>query len=340
MGELQGSTGRDVLTAMVLGFEVQGRLRLASPDVPIRVGFHPPGLFGLMGATTVAGKLLGLDPDELATAYGIAASRAGAVVANIGSRTKATHVGHAARMGAESALLAQAGWTAHKDIFDEGAILETFAPSFGAPDLGKVADGFGNPYRIVSPGVGFKKHPCHYFTHRPIDAALALRAEHDIKPEDIARVLVRFPPFPDTSRPVPSTGLEGKFSAQYTTAAALLDGRITIDTFSDARRFASDMEAMLARTEVVLDEAIPLDFERMYAVVEVTLADGGRLSKRVDKPRGMWGVPLTRDERVAKFRDCASRVLTAAAVERLLSAVENLETCADVRELVTAMRDP
>jgi aconitate decarboxylase len=338
VGERVGATGPDILMALVIAFEVQGRLRMATPDVPIRTGFHPPGLFGLMGATTAAGKLLALSMDQLVMAYGIAASRAGSVVANIGSRTKSTHCGHAARMGVECALLAKVGWTAHPDIFGDGGILETFAPSFGPPDLGKVSEGFGAPYRIVDPGVGFKKHPCHYFTHRPIDAALAMRSEYGFMATDIDTVTVRFPPFPDTVRPAPATGLDGKFSVQYTTAAAFLDGRITIDTFSDERRFAPDMEAMLPRINVVLDPKIPLDFQTMYAVVEVALGDGRRLEKRIDKPRGMWGVPLTRDERVAKYRDCAARLLSSRAVDALLERLETLEECRHVDEIVSAMR--
>ena len=110
-------------------------------------------------------------------------------------------------------------------------------------------EGFGRPFRMVDPGVGFKKHPSNYFTHRPIDAALALREEHKLDPRDIERVEVIFPRFDYVNRPQPQTGLDGKFSVQYTTAVALLDGEITIDSFTNERRFAPGRRGAAAASD-------------------------------------------------------------------------------------------
>src|SRR4029077_17744858 len=122
----------------------------------------------------------------------------------------------------ECAQLAKMGYTASADVFGPKGFFDTLMPGDAKPDL--LLQDFGRPLRMVDPGVGFKKHPSNYFTHRPIDAALALREEHGLDPRAIHGVEVVFPRFEYVNRPQPKTGLDGKFSVQYTTAVALLDG--------------------------------------------------------------------------------------------------------------------
>ncbi len=116
-------------------------------------------------------------------AFGLAGSRAGSMSINTGSMTKSSHSGHAARMGLECAVLANMGWTASADVFGPKGFFDTFLHGDAEPEL--LVKDFGRPLRMVDPGVGFKKHPSNYFTHRPIDAALALREEHGLKAADI-----------------------------------------------------------------------------------------------------------------------------------------------------------
>src|SRR5207344_2339007 len=218
---------------------------------------HKPGITGIVGATAAAIKLLGLDRTQALMAMGIAGSRAGSLSVNTGSMTKSSHSGHAARMGVECGLLAQKGWTASADVFGPKGFFDTFWGGDAQPHL--LVESFGAPFRMIKPGVGFKKHPSNYFTHRPIDAALALREEFSIAPAEIVRVEVNFPRFDYVNRPVPATGLDGKFSVQYATLIALLDGEITIDSFTNERRFAPDVEALLPRVKLTVDDAIPAD---------------------------------------------------------------------------------
>jgi aconitate decarboxylase len=191
---------------------------------------------------------------------------------------------------------------------------------------------------MVDPGVGFKKHPSNYFTHRPIDAALALREAHGIQPQQIARVDVVFPRFEYVNRPQPETGLDGKFSVQYTTAVALLDGEITVDSFNNERRFAPDVVALLPKIALHFDDHIPNDFDRMHIDMTVTLDDGRVLKQRVDKLSGWIGSPLTREQRMKKFHACARRVLIKEAADRIVALVENLERLQHLDELMTLVR--
>jgi aconitate decarboxylase len=338
VGEARGSPGRAIIESIVTAFEVQARLRLAATDWTTGRGFHKPGVTGVMGATAGVARLLGLNRHQLVMALGAAGSRAGSLAINTGTMTKSSHSGHAARMGVECALLAGMGWTATCRMFDAGGFFETFTGGPGEPEL--MLTNFGYPYRMVEPGVGFKKHPCNYFTHRPIDAALALRAQHRLNPRNIVAVDVRFPPFDYVDRPEPATGLDGKFSVQYTTAVALLDGVVTVDSFTNERRFAPDMSAFLPRVRLRMDPDIPTDFATMHVELSVWLDDGRMLSRHQAELSGYPGQPLSRAERVAKFETCARRVIDASRAARALALVDNLENQRDVRELMGLLRDP
>lgn len=328
--------GKAVITAIVAAFEVQGRLRLAAKGLETGKGFHKPGTTGTFGATAACGKLLGLDPRQFLMALGIAGSRAGSLSLNTGSMTKSSHSGHAARMGLECAMLAKLGYTAHEDVFGPHGFFDTFMPGNAEPRL--LVEGFAAPLRMIEPGVGFKKHPSNYFTHRPIDAALALRERHGIDPARIERVTVRFPRIEYVDRPQPATGLDGKFSVQYTTALALLDGEIGIDSFTDARRFAADVVALLPRVTLVFDDTIPNDFDRMHVVVEVATSGGAVYSERVDKLSGWCGIPLTREQRMKKFLGCSRRLLDRASAEGIVALVERLDEQPDVEAVMQPLR--
>ena len=333
IAERDGLDGAAVLRAIVLAFEVQGRMRVASASVEAGKGFHKPGVSGLMGAVTGAGLLLGLEAPAFRRAYGLAGSRAGSMSINTGTMTKSSHSGHAARMGVECATLAKLGWTAAEDVFGKGGFFQLFyGEAHSDPSL--FLKDFGNPYRMIDPGVGFKKHPANYFTHRPIDAAIELATRHDLKEEDIDRVVVDFPRFEYVNRPAPETGLDGKFSVQYATTVALLDRKVRVASFSDRRRFSPDVKALLPRVTLNMRDDIPRSFQDCYAIVRVTTRDGRNLEQRCDRPRGMWGLPLSRDERLAKFRDCCEGALSAGAIEEIVERVESLDRSPSVAPLM------
>jgi aconitate decarboxylase len=328
--------GRKIIEAIAAAFEVQGRLRMAATGLKTGQGFHKPGTTGQFGAVIAAAKMLDLNKQQTLMAFGLAGSRAGSISINTGTMTKSSHSGHAARMGVECGVLAKMGWTASDDVFGPKGFFDTFFQGDAKPEL--LIEGFAAPLRMVKPGVGFKKHPSNYFTHRPIDAALALREEFSIAPAEIVRVEVIFPRFDYVNRPVPATGLDGKFSVQYATLVALLDGEITIDSFTNERRFAPDVEALLPQVTLTVDDAIPSDFDQMHTIVNVWLKDGQKLSKRVDKLSGWIGSPLTREQRLKKFFGCTRRTLDETKARRMLALVEELDTLADVTEIMAIAR--
>ena len=336
LAEARGATGREILTALVKGVEMQGWIRQASGQFEASTSrFHPPGAAGPLGSAVAAGHLLKLDPGRLANAIGIAASRAGSLLANAGTMTKSTHCGHAAAFGLESALLAARGFTANVDVFEaaQGYVPALYDDGFKAEEM----LGFGRaPFRLVDPGYAIKMFPSQFGTHFGITAGLEL---HPQIPDTAAirRVLLTAPVMNYVNRPRPKKGLEGKFSLQYTAASALLDGKVGIRTFTDARLGKADMQDLLGKFEVRLDPAIPGRFEDMHVLLRVEL-DGGRvLETRCNGPRGKWGTPpISEAEHLVKVHDCLATRFEPAAAERVIKLARRIDDldAAGVRQLM------
>jgi aconitate decarboxylase len=336
LAEARGDTGREILTALVKGVEMQGWIRQASGQFEANTSrFHPPGAAGPLGSAVAAGHLLKLDPGQLANAIGIAASRAGSLLANAGTMTKSTHCGHASALGLESALLAARGFTANVDVFEAA---QGYAPALYDEGF-KIEEmlGYGRaPYRLVDPGYAIKMFPSQFGTHFGITAGLELYPNIP-SPAAIRRVLLTSPVMTYVNRPLPKTGLSGKFSLQYTAASALLDGKVAIRTFTDARLAKADMQDLLGKFEVVLDPTISGRFEEMHVLLRVEL-DGGRvLETRCNGPRGKWGTPpISEAEHLVKVRDCLATRFEPAAAESVIGLARRIDDldAAGVRRLM------
>ena len=324
IAEAKGASGRDILTALVKGVEIQGWIRQASGQYEAQtMRIHAPGAAGPFGAAVAAGHILGLNEAQMAHAIGLAASRAASVLANVGTMTKSTHCGQAASLGLEAAMLAKRGFTANMDTFGaKQGYCDTYHDNFRAEELlnyGKA------PLRIVSPGYAIKMFPSQFGTHFGITAALELHGKIP-KGAKIARVKLTAPPMNYVNRPSPKTGLDGKFSLQYTASSALLDGRVGIRTFTDARLARADMQDLLGKFEVVHDPNIPGRFEEMHVDLAVTLDNGQVLATRCNGPRGKWGTPpISEAEHLVKVRDCLATRLDSKAAEQLIEQARRID---------------
>ena len=186
----------------------------------------------MFGAAAASGVLLGLDVAQLRRAFGIACSRASGTRANFGTDTKPLHAGLAARAGLEAAELAARGVTAREDALEMSMGL---ADLYGAQRPVRAARGSTTASRSSGPGVELKPYPSCRFTHRAIDAVLALREKHagrelraiECESDPLGLKILIYPE--------PRTGLEAKFSLQYCVAVAWLDGWPGLGAFSDAR---------------------------------------------------------------------------------------------------------
>jgi 2-methylcitrate dehydratase PrpD len=269
-----------------------------------------------------AGRLLGLRAPELRRALGIACSMAAGSRMNFGTDTKPLHAGLAAQSGVQAAALAARGVTAREDALECDMGLADL--HHGARPLALPAP--GRPFALEDPGVELKPYPSCRFTHRLIDAVLALRARH---PGETA---VRFEcaVLPLAQKiliwPEPASGLQAKFSAPYCTAVAWLDGRPDLASFSDARATRPDVQDLLRRVRVV-DAAGPEES------VRVEFASGAQDCARVRFAPGSPERPLTERERMQKLRDCAAPALGEDGTRALAAALAKLESLPDVRAL-------
>ncbi|HEU4760205.1 MAG TPA: MmgE/PrpD family protein, partial [Dehalococcoidia bacterium] len=206
-------------------------------------------------------------------------------------------------------------------------------------DIEAAARGLGETWEIIDAGIGVKLYPCCYATHRAIDAALELRQRHGIEAARIERVEARLSrgTLVPLRREPPTSGLEGKFSLEYCLAAALLDGRVGLDTFGDEAVRRPEARA-LARRVAAAEGGPPMAFPiEGWADVRVVMSTGEAFEMRVDRPRGDPQRPLTWDELAAKFRDCAALALPPPAVDKAIAAIEGLEEAPDVRALVEVL---
>ena len=325
LGEKEGASGKAIIESYVLGWEVQGRIRAATARAS-NPAYHPPGLVGPLGSAAASAKTLGLDSFHTHMALGIAASRTGGLTANTGTMVKSTHPGNAARMGVESAMLARAGFLSSEDI------LETPHGFGDALFEGNVAwdivtEGLGGSFRLVTPGFDVKRFPAQLHMQRGIEAVLNLRERTGIRADEVESLKLEVRDR-GHSASVPRSGLDGKFSLEYCAAAALLDGSVGIETYTDERRFRADMEEMLPRVRIAPSP------EPMSVVAVATLKDGSTVSEVCRDFRGSIANPMSSEERMAKARSCVRRVLGEQDTERLIGLLERLEELDDISELM------
>ncbi len=320
----RGLGGREVLTALVRGIEIQGWLREAGKSESRDLRFHPPGVVGPIGAAVASSFLLGLDAEQTANALGMVSSRCGGLFTNLGTMTKSTHCGQAAANGLDCALLTKAGFSATHRVFDpdKQGYVNAFMPGFEQETLLRL----GEHWRILDPGFAIKIYPAKFSTHYGIAAALELHRQI-ADPGAIRAIELVVADVPSSDRPFPRSGLDGKFSVQYTAAAALLDGRVGLDSFTDERLNRADMQRLLPLISVSMPPEMPSLYNTgRYAEVTVVMEDGRRVQARCTNPRGSWGgEPITAAEHDAKVRNCLSTLLEPAQVEEVIDLAARFE---------------
>ncbi len=266
--EMLGASGADLITAFVVGVEIEGRVGRAIGTEHYNRGWHTTATFGTFGAAAAVSHLLRADGAQYAVAMGLAASRASGVKANFGTMTKPYHAGLAAASGLASARLAARGFTANPDaVFGNQGYLQAAATGRAYDErVNAVAD------RWLIAETLFKHHAACHLTHAAIEGVRGLR--HAAPPDQVEGVtLMVHPDILDVCGiPEPDTGLEGKFSLRCTAAMALLG----IDTanpqvFVDAVIRREDVQRTLRQVTVQTDPSLTT----MQTRVTLSCSDGG-----------------------------------------------------------------
>jgi 2-methylcitrate dehydratase PrpD len=328
LAERKGSSGREVITAFVAGYESACRIGAALRPGHYDLGFHSTGTVGSFGAAAACARLLGLDAEATATAFGIAGTQAAGLKSQFGTMCKPFHAGSAAQNGLLAARLAERGFSSRLDILE---CTQGFALTHG-PDFAPEA-------ALATPEAGFhllanlfKYHAACYFTHAPIECARRLRAEHRLIPDMIDGITIRLDASCDRvcNIPDPVDGLQSKFSVRQTVAMALAG----IDTASLG---AYSAENARHPALIALREQASLEWQKGWpqtlCELELALTDGRRPSTRHDAGIPAADIAAQGERLAAKFDALVEPVLGAPRARELREMISGVERVADIGSL-------
>ena len=327
-GEWLHVSGREALSAFILGWESQVRIALGAGREHYDVGWHVTGTVGHFGAAAAAARLMGLDTAAVVHALGTAGTQAAGLKQVYGSMGKAFHPGKAAMDGLLAAALTREGFTS-TDAILEGKVGFWNVLSTGS-DPAYATDGLGESWELLNDG--FKAYACGSLMHPTIDAVIALRRAYDLSPDDVISIEPQVHPYLSwvMAKDAPKTGLDGKFSSYHCAAVAMVDGMAGINQFTDARVNAPEVVAMRDRVSFSYDDSLSKD----TATVALQLRDGRTLTHTTRHNKGTPANPMSDDELSAKFIDLASATLGPARSGALLDRLWTFEELEDIAELV------
>ncbi|XP_055793003.1 cis-aconitate decarboxylase-like [Salvelinus fontinalis] len=346
-------SGQDFLLAFNVGIEVQGRLmRFSNEAQNIPKRFHPPTVVGTLGSAAACARLLSLERSQCSHALAIAASLSGAPMANAATQSKPLHIGNAARLGLEAALLSSIGLEASPRVLDDTAGVAGFSAFYEdyAPQPLTSPEEAGLRFLLEDQDMGFKRFPAHLGMHWVADAAASV---HKLLLGELGSqgmgqgsqvvglvqdILLRVPHSKYINRPFPESEHQARHSFQFNACSALLDGEVTVFSFSQEALQRPDLLALLGRVRVEHPQDNPANFDRMYGEVQVTLVGGDVLKGRCETFYGHWRNPLTNETLRKKFRSNAGAVLPREKVEGLIEAVEGLDRLEDCSTLLAQLQ--
>lgn len=327
LAEYMPVTGAGLLHAFILGVEVECRIGNCVYPNHYDVGWHITGTAGVFGAAAAAGKLLGLDEQQMIWALGIAGTQSSGFREMFGTMCKSFHPGSAAKNGLAAALLAKQNFTSSNRVLEAPrgfahvmSTKQNFDEITGR--LGEVWETALNSY---------KPFACGIVIHPAIDGCIQLRNEQGVKAEDIAKIDLVVDPLvlELTGKKTPQTGLEGKFSVYHSCAAAVIYGAAGEREYGDD--IVRDKRVITLRDKVSAVAKDDIREDEVY--VTMTLNDGRVLKKHVEHAIGSLERPLTEKELTAKFDDLVRDVLPAKQGDELREMCWKLETLKDAAEI-------
>ena len=340
VAESEGCTGREMLAAIVAGYEATIRLGISlDPAAHYARGFHPTGTCGTMGAAVTACKILKPHPDAMTNALGIAGSQAAGSMEFLsdGALTKRLHAGWAAHSGITAALLAREGFTGPGTILEgESGFLHSYS---AGSDPDKIMENWGSSYGVMRTSI--KPHACCRYKQGPIDGILELMAKNGIEADSVESVTlgVLRTGFPIVCRPEeakydPKSVVDAQFSMPFGGAVAILFGEATLAQYTEENAKAPRVREMMKRVRCVEDPELEKEFPRKWpASVVIKTKQGTEHSIWVAYPKGDPENPLSWDELIDKFRNLTRTVFSGARQDAIIERVRSLEREKDLRVL-------
>lgn len=350
--EWKGLSGKDLILATVIAYEVEQRLcEFGVPGIR-EYGWHHATLTAF-AAPVACGRVLNLTVDQMVQAIGISASRTftpGAVTAGKLTNMKNTVDPWAARMGCESALLAARGYSGPEHMFDgKEGLFAVFghvhykgnpARFDAAMFLDKLPRSAGDHYRILD--CGMKSFPIEALSHAPLTAMMKCVKENNLKADQVAEIKVEVIAraadiLGDPHKYRPNSRETADHSLPYCMAVGLVDGMVTPLQFKEERVLDKSLIPVMDKVKVVANEEFEALFPKFQpSRVTITTSDGKSYSKRVDVPKGDPRDPMTAEEIGVKFNALGKGVLSSDKCKHLAELILNMETIGNVRDLTAA----
>ena len=335
LGEQLGSSGRDVVAAWAIGWEVTAQTMKVClgprGNELINRGWFNQGFQETLGVAGLAARLLRLDVDQTRAALGNAASAMAGMMKNRGTDTKGFTAGSAAMHGVIAGELASIGFTSDPDILDgELGVARLLGLEQGAPE--RMLEGLG-AWDLATRGSTIRLHACCGAAHWSMDAMQRIVRENGVRAEDVDAVEVEIPAFLTDMVPIhePATGLQAKYSLEYDVAVIAIDGRAGIHQYTDEAVQRPEAQRLMQRVKT-----IPTEGPNQSRVV-VTLSDGRRLEETVNRSHGNPADPLSEEERLGKFEECASTLTNDVQRKKIAELTSRLDELGDVGELANAL---
>ncbi len=324
-------SGKELLTAIVAGYELNCRLGQAiNPESHYDRGFHGTATCGTFAATAAAGKILGLDEEELINAFGLNGSQAAGSQQYLfnGSWNKRAHPGLSAHSAILAVRFAQAGfYGSEAPIEGEDGFLNAYSDD-PKPEL--ATKGLGEEFELYRTGI--KPYPCCRYMHAPLDATFAILERESIEPEDIERATVELaePGVNLVGRPIekkqnPESFVDAQFSMQFGVALAAIAGEATVDSFLEwCDSYGEDFSRIMEATEVISSEEVNEVYpEKWCANVTIETADG-TFEEFVEYANGEPENRMSWEDEIDKYEELTVD-LASETSEELLESVRALE---------------
>ncbi len=335
LGEREGSSGRELIKAVVVGYEIASRIGAAAPLAESR-GFHPGPIFGPFGVATCSGVLLGFNENQILDAIGIAGSHASGLMeySRSGGTVNRLHSSIAAYGGMRAAFLAQKGVKGPSTIVEgERGFLRAYS---GESILDEITRGLGERYRVLL--IELKAYCCCGTSTTTLDAVSKIRTKHEFVPDEVEEIMVHATPLTfklTGSAKAPEDVTSAQFSGSFGVALRLVKGENSFREYSEENLKDPEVLALARKTKLILDEDVgKLPQSDNPAKVLIKLKNGTVYEETVVAGRGSVLNPMEKEEVTQKFRKYASVVLSRNKTEAIAETVTGLDRVDNLRELI------
>jgi 2-methylcitrate dehydratase PrpD len=332
LSEYKPISGAEFLTAMVYGIETECRIGNSVYPAHYDTGWHITGTAGVFGAAAAAGRVLGLNEQQMRWALGLAAVQPVGLREMFGSMTKSFHPGRAAQNGLTAALMAKNNFTSSEQGLEAKSgwanVLST------QRNYSELTDKLSQTWELSINT--YKPFACGIVIHPTIDACIQLRNQNNLKAADIEKVELRVHPLvlELTGKKTPQAGLESKFSVYHAAAAAIVEGACGVQQFSDRAAKDPVIMALRDRVSTTIDPAIKEDQVR----VAITLKDGRKLEKYIEQAVGSVNNPMSDKDLEAKFSGLADGILPRDQVRKIMDNCWGIEALPSAATVATSAR--